>query len=471
MQKTDTLHNQSWDMCGYAERVKKILPIIYGHTPKACVNTYGCQQNVSDSEHIKGMLVAMGYDLCDSPEDSDFILFNTCAVRAHAEDRVFGNIGATKQHKRAKKNMIIAVCGCMAQQEIICERVKKSYPYVDMLFGTHVVHRLPEFIYKRLTGSGRIFEINEDNNDIIEGIPIHRDSTFKGWLPIMHGCNNFCTYCIVPYVRGREVSRREEEVIAEARQMVEAGFKEIMLLGQNVNSYGKGLENNVNFAGLIRKINAIEGDFRIRFMTSHPKDCTIELLDAIADCPKVERHLHLPFQSGSDRILSLMNRHYDSDGYLKLIAEAKKRIPDMTFTSDIIVGFPGETYEDFKDTLKIVKEVEFASLFTFIYSPRNGTPAARMDDPVSRAEKGRWFSELLEVQEEISKKNNAALVGRQYRVLCDEVVSDGRVSGKSNSTVEVVFDGNEDLIGSYVNVRIDRFTNVLEGTIIGEIIE
>lgn len=453
-------------LIGYSNRVKELLPKIYDHTPKACINTYGCQQNVSDSEHIKGMLENMGYELCEEPSEADFILFNTCAVRAHAEDRVFGNIGATKQHKREKKNTIIAVCGCMAQQKIIADRIKMSYPYVDMLFGTHVVHRLPEFIYKRLTGSGRIFEISDENNDIVEGIPVHRDQSLKGWLPIMHGCNNFCTYCIVPYVRGREVSRREEDVIAEAKEMVAAGFKEIMLLGQNVNSYGKGLENNVNFAGLLRKINAIEGDFRIRFMTSHPKDCTIELLDTIAECEKVERHLHLPFQSGSDRILKLMNRYYDSEGYLNLIREAKKRIPDVTFTSDIIVGFPGETYEDFLETVRIVKEVEFASLFTFIYSPRNGTPAAKMDDPVSREEKGRWFSELLKVQEDISKKNNEALVGRTFRVLCDNIVGEGRVSGKSNSTVEIEFSGDSSLIGQYVNVRIDRFTNVLMGTII-----
>lgn len=451
---------------GYIKRVREILCRIYGAEPKACVNTYGCQQNVSDSEHIKGMLSEMGYSITENPEEADFILFNTCAVRAHAEDRVFGNIGTTKQLKKDKKNTIVAVCGCMAQQEIVSERIKKSYPYVDMLFGTHVVHKLPEFIYKRLTGGGRIFDISADTNEIIEGIPVRRDQTLKGWLPIMHGCNNFCTYCIVPYVRGREVSRRQEDIIAEAREMVAAGFKEIMLLGQNVNSYGKGLENNVNFAGLLREINAIEGDFRIRFMTSHPKDCTIELLDAIADCEKVERHLHLPFQSGSDRILKLMNRHYDSEGYLNLIREAKKRIPGVTFTSDIIVGFPGETYEDFKETLRVVKEVEFASLFTFIYSPRPGTPAAEMDDPVSREEKGKWFSELLQVEEEISKKNNAALVGQTFRVLCDEVAATGRVSGKSNSTVEIEFDGGEELIGQYLDVRIDRFTNKLEGTII-----
>ncbi len=454
------------ELFSYSARIKEILPQVYGYVPKACINTYGCQQNVSDSERIKGMLETMGYELTEEPELADFILFNTCAVRAHAEDRVFGNIGATKQLKKDKRNMIIAVCGCMAQQQSICERVRKSYPYVDMLFGTHVVHRLPEFIYKRLTGSGRIFEISDEKNDIIEGVPVHRDQSLKGWLPIMHGCNNFCTYCIVPYVRGREVSRREEDIIAEAKEMIASGFKEIMLLGQNVNSYGKGLENNVNFAGLLRKINAIDGDFRIRFMTSHPKDCTIELLDAIAGCEKVERHLHLPFQCGSDRILREMNRRYDSEGYLRLIEEAKKRIPDVTFTSDIIVGFPGETYEDFLETLMVVKQVEFMSLFTFIYSPRNGTPAAEMPDPVSRAEKGKWFSELLKVQEDISKKNNCALVGKEFRVLCEELVGQRRVSGKSLSGIDIEFDGDESLIGQYANVHIDRFTNVLEGTVI-----
>lgn len=451
---------------GYAKRVKEILPRIYGGVPKACINTYGCQQNVSDSERIKGILVSMGYELCEEAEEADFVLFNTCAVRAHAEDRVFGNIGAVKQIKKEKSNMLIAVSGCMAQQQIIADKVRTSYPYVDILFGTHAMHRLPEFIYKRLTGSGRIFEISEDNNDIVEGIPIHRDQTLKGWLPIMHGCNNFCTYCIVPYVRGREVSREKKDILAEAREMVEAGFKEIMLLGQNVNSYGKGLREEVTFAELLREINAIEGDFRIRFMTSHPKDCTIELLDAIADCEKVERHLHLPFQSGSDRVLKEMNRRYNSEDYLNLIREAKKRIDGVTFTSDIIVGFPGETYDDFKETLRVVKEVEFASLFTFIYSARQGTPAASMPDPISREEKGKWFSELLKVQEDISKRNNEALVGKTFRVLCDEIASEGRVSGKSLSSVEIVFDGDESMLGQFLNVHIDRFTNVLEGTII-----
>ncbi len=452
------------NMQGYIERVKEILPTLYDHKPLACINTYGCQQNVSDSEKIKGILESMGYALTEDYKEADFVLFNTCAVRGHAEDRVFGNIGRTKQLKKDKGGVIVAVCGCMAQQEIICDKVKKSYPYVDMLFGTHHIQNLPEYIYKRLTGSGRIFDISTDFNEVVEGLPIHRDGSIKGWLPIMHGCDNFCTYCIVPYVRGREKSREPEAIINEAKEMIAAGFKEIMLLGQNVNSYGKGLDRDVNFAKLLRRINAIEGDFRIRFMTSHPKDCTVELLEAVRDCEKVERHLHLPFQSGSDRILKQMNRRYDSETYLNLIKKAKELIPGVTFTSDIIVGFPGETYEDFKETLRVVKEVGFQALFTFIYSPRNGTPAAVMDDPVSREEKGVWFSELLAVQEEISKKNYTSYVGTTHRVLCEEVIGEGRLSGKTSASVEIEFDGDESLIGSFADVRVDKFTNVLEGT-------
>ena len=449
-------------------RVKEIAPKIYGKTPKACINTFGCQQNVSDSEKIKGMLVRMGYELTENQEEADFILFNTCAVREHAEERVFGNIGTTKQIKRERKETIVAVCGCMAQQEHICERIRKSYPYVDIAFGTHVTHRLPEFIYKRLTGSGRIFEISNTNNEIIEGLPLSRDGKLKGWLPIMYGCDNFCTYCIVPYVRGRERSRASAEILAEAKQMIEAGFKEIMLLGQNVNSYGKGLDEDINFSKLLRKINETPGDFRIRFMTSHPKDCTKELIDTVAECEKIETHLHLPFQSGSNRILKQMNRRYTKEDYLELINYAKKKIPDVTFTSDVIVGFPGETYEDILETLDLVKQVEFMSLFTFIYSPRKGTPAAEMPDPISRKEKGVWFSELLEVQEQISRKRNASLVGKEVTLLCDEVAGEGLLSGKALNATEVLFQGDASLVGKTVKVKIEKFTNVLEGKIIEE---
>ena len=460
------LKDMGFDPLGYVNRVREILPKVYEKKPLALINTYGCQQNVSDSEKIKGMLIEMGYGLTEDIEKADFVLFNTCAVRAHAEDRVFGNIGVMKQYKAKNKNMIVAVCGCMAQQQTVADKVRKSYPYVDLLFGTHVTGRLPEFIYKRLSGGGRIFEISQENNEITEGIPVSRDGKIRGWLPIMYGCDNFCTYCIVPYVRGRERSRASEEIIKEARCLVEKGYKEIFLLGQNVNSYGKGLDEDINFSKLLRKLNEIEGDFVIRFMTSHPKDCTKELIDTVAECKKVERHLHLPFQSGSDRILKLMNRRYDRKGYLELIKYAKEKIEGVTFTSDIIVGFPGETYEDFEKTVELIKEVEFASLFTFIYSPRQGTPAAAMPDPVTRKEKGQWFNELLKAQEDIGRKNNQKLVGQAFRVLCDSVEGQGLLSGKTLSNIEIQFEGSGELLGQFVNVKITEYKNNLKGEII-----
>ena len=452
---------------GYMDRVKALCGELYSAPPKAHIVTYGCQQNVSDCERIRGMLIKMGYTVTEEISEADFILFNTCAVREHAEDRVWGNVGATKNYKRKRENLIVAVCGCMAQQDRVKERLKQSYPYVDIVFGTHVIHRLPEFLYKRLSGGARVFETSMDFPDIVEGLPVDRDRGIKGWLPIMYGCNNFCTYCIVPYVRGRERSRDPQAVLAEARQMVEAGYKDITLLGQNVNSYGKGEAHGVNFAKLLRMINDIEGDFRIRFMTSHPKDCTEELLLAMSQCEKVCRHIHLPFQSGSNVILEKMNRRYTREKYLSLIKRARELMPDVAFTSDIIVGFPGETYEDFKDTLSLIKEVEFSSLFTFIYSPRSGTVAAQLPDPVSREEKGRWFCELLKTQEEIQKKVNARLVGKTFRVLCDDTGrSDGYLSGHTNGTAVIEFKADKENIGKFLTVRVDNISNVLEGTVI-----
>ena len=454
------------EQCAYAKRVQALLSERGVSTPRAHIVTFGCQQNVSDSERIKGMLLLCGYSLTENIEQADFILFNTCAVRGHAEDRVYGNVGATKKYKKINPNLMVSVCGCMAQQQTVADKFYKSYPYVDIVFGTQQYHRLPEFIYRRMTGK-RVYELSLDNKDIVEDIPISRDGSLKGWLPIMYGCNNFCTYCIVPYVRGRERSREPKEIIAEATQMVNDGFKEIMLLGQNVNSYGKGEDHGVNFARLLRMINDIPGDFRIRFMTSHPKDCTEELLDAIRDCEKVERHIHLPFQSGSSRILKQMNRRYDREGYLKLISAARERIPDVEFTSDIIVGFPGETYEDFCETISLVKEIRFTSLFTFIYSPREGTPAAAMPDPISREEKGMWFNELLACQDEISKELNASLVGKVMRVLCEEETADGLFTGKGEYYSSVTFEGTPDMIGNFVTVCIDEYkNNTLFGTVI-----
>lgn len=449
----------------YAERVAALALKLYKKTPKACVVTFGCQQNVSDSERIKGMLAKCGYDITEDMSDAQFIIFNTCAVREHAEDRVYGNIGTTKALKKENPDIIVAVCGCMAQRQSVADKIKKSYPYVDMVFGTQVQYRLPEFIYKRLSGGKRVFDLTLDNAEIPEDQPIKRDGSFKGWLPIMYGCDNFCTYCIVPYVRGRERSREPERILAEAKEMIAAGYKDITLLGQNVNSYGKGTDSGVNFAELLRQINALDGNFRIRFMTSHPKDCTRELIDTIRDCEKVSSHLHLPFQSGSDRILKRMNRRYDREKYLELVNYAKEQIPDLSLTSDIIVGFPGETYEDFKETLSLVKEVEFTSLFTFIYSPREGTPAAVMDDPVSREEKGKWFSELLKVQEEIAERNIRKHIGKTYKVLCDSTGSkDGFMSGHNSGTAVIEFKGDESMLGRFVNVKVNSYDGVLSGT-------
>jgi len=466
LQNLNLNNSFSEEQKGYCRRISANLREIYGGNPKACVVTFGCQQNVSDSEKLKGMLYSCGYDLTEVWEEADFIIFNTCAVRGHAEDRVYGNIGKVKALKKAKPRLIAAVCGCMANQQTVADKIKKSYPYIDMVFGTQMFHRLPEFIYKRLNGSARLYAIELPNDPIVEDIPVKRDGTFKGWLPIMYGCNNFCTYCIVPYVRGRERSREPEKIIEEAKSMIAAGCKDITLLGQNVNSYGKGQDHGVNFAKLLRMINDLEGDFVIRFMTSHPKDCTDELLETIRDCKKVTRHLHLPFQSGSSRILKLMNRYYDREKYLALIKKAKELIPDVSLTSDIIVGFPGETYEDFKETLSLVEEVKFTSLFTFIYSPRIGTPAASMPDPITREEKGRWFDELLKTQEAVAAENIKKYLGKTYRVLCDEQIGDGIMSGHTNGTATIEFKGDLELLGKFVNVRVESVDGALKGKII-----
>lgn len=453
----------------YAEAVRSKLLENGVLTPKACVITYGCQQNVSDSQRIKGMLSLMGYQMTEDREKADFIIFNTCAVREHAEDRVFGNVGATKNLKKENRGLIVAVCGCMAQQKSVAEKIKNSYPYVDILFGTQVTHRLPEFVYKRLSGGKRVFETELDNKDIIEDVPIDRENKIKGFIPIMYGCDNFCTYCIVPYVRGRERSRKADEILKEAKQMVADGYKEIMLLGQNVNSYGKDNPDGINFAKLLRMINGIDGEFRIRFMTSHPKDCTEELLDAMRDCEKVENHLHLPFQSGSSRVLKAMNRRYTREKYLSLIKSARERMPDIAFTSDVIVGFPGETYEEFKETLSLIDEVKFASLFTFIYSPRGGTPAAAMPDPVSRKEKGVWFDELIKLQEKIQKEYDRGLVGKTFRVLFEETApEEGCLIGKTDTIINISVKADERLLGTFADVIITEYDGTFKGKIINK---
>lgn len=447
---------------GYCERVRELVSSKYSNKPLAFVHTYGCQQNVSDSEHLKGYLELMGYGFTDDLNTADLVLYNTCAVREHAEDRVFGNVGILKANKRARPGMLICMCGCMAQQKKVSERIKKSYPYVDILFGTGVRHRFPEFVYRKLTEGKRIFENPEPDSGIYEGIPVHRDGTFKAWLPIMQGCNNFCTYCIVPYVRGRECSREPEAVIAEAREIIKGGAKEIMLLGQNVNSYGKNCLHKMSFADLLREINAIEGDFRIRFMTSHPKDCSDELLVAMSECEKVEKHLHLPVQCGSNRVLGKMNRRYTAEQYLKLVERARELMPDIQLTSDIIVGFPSENEDDFRATLELIKKVRYYSLFTFIFSPRPGTPAENMEDNESAADKSRRFAEMLRVQEEISRELNNAVIGKKVRLLIEDVDGDTLI-GRSSENLVVRVSGDQRLLGEFVNAKITEFDGVLHG--------
>ncbi len=448
----------------YSALVREIIEQRYSESPKAFVHTYGCQGNVSDGERLEGMLENMGYVLTDELEGADLVLYNTCAIREHAEDRVFGNVGALKPVKNANRDMKIILCGCMMQQQWVVEKIKKSYPFVDIVFGIHVMHRLPEFLYFNIARGKKIREFPEHDGVIVEELPVHRDSEFKAWLPIMYGCNNFCSYCIVPYVRGRERSRDPEAIINEAKQLVSQGYKEITLLGQNVNSYGKYPDYGCNFSELLHRLNDIEGDFIIRFMTSHPKDCTYELLDTMASCEKVARHLHLPFQSGNNRVLSEMNRRYTREKYLDLLNYAYSVMPDLSVTSDVIVGFPGETYEEFLDTVSLVEEAKFTSMYTFIFSPRNGTKAASMPDPVSREEKGKWFRELLDTQEKIAAVRTASMVGKTYRVLCESVSKGGLIEGRTGGNIIIEFPADTSVIGSFRDVKVtESLTWILRG--------
>lgn len=453
----------------FAHKVNELTSKRYSSKPLACVVTYGCQQNVADSEHIKGMLEAMGYGFTEERTEAKLIIFNTCAVREHAEDRVFGNVGALKKYKLANPDVVIALCGCMMQQQHIAEKIKKSFPFVDLVFGTHVVYKVPELIYSALTKNRRVFELPDVDGVIAEGIPVKRDNDKKAWIPIMYGCNNFCSYCIVPYVRGRERSREVEDVVAEFKSLVDDGYKEITLLGQNVNSYGKDLEPRVTFSQLLRTLNELDGDFRIRFMTSHPKDCTKELIETMAECDKVATHLHLPFQSGNDRVLKAMNRSYTREKYLSLINYAKELMGDeLSITSDIIVGFPGETYEEFCDTKSLVEEIKATSLFTFIYSARKGTPAAEMDDPVPYEEKSKWMRELLALQERISGEQMALHKGKVFKcfVYGKGKQGDNYLAARTDGNLIIEFVGDEGLIGTFQKIKV---TEPLTYVMLGEL--
>ena len=451
----------------YTELVRTVLCSRFSvESPKAYVHTYGCQGNVADGERLQGMLIQMGYELTDDISKADFVLYNTCAIREHAQDRVFGNVGALKPQKKLNPDMIIALCGCMMQQESVAMKIKNSYPFVNLVFGTHVSYKLPEFVYKCLCTGKRVIDVTESDGNIVEDLPIKRDSSFKAWVPIMYGCNNFCSYCIVPYVRGRERSRDFDTVLTEVKHLVKQGYKEINLLGQNVNSYNKDLDESKRFPALLRAINDIPGEFIVRFMTSHPRDCTRELIEAMAQCDKVAKHLHLPFQSGNDRVLKEMNRHYDREKYLSLISYAYELMPDLSITSDVIVGFPGETYDEFKDTLSLIEKVKYTSLFTFIFSPRPGTKAAEMPDPVSRQEKGEWFKELTALQEGIAAKRTASMKNKAYKVLVEGVnEKDGLLTGRTQGNVIIEFVGDTSLIGRFVNVKV---TNPKTWVVYGE---
>ena len=440
-----------------------------GVVPKALVDTFGCQQNVADSQNIMGMLRAMGCELTDKADEADIVVLNTCAIRDHAEKRVYGTLGALTHTKKANPQQVICLCGCMAQRAEVAEKVRKSYRHVDLVFGPQAMWKFPELLYQIYTRRGRVFSVEDEHGHIAEGMPVVREGGIRAWVSIMYGCNNFCSYCIVPYVRGRERSRDPERILAEVRELAEAGYKEITLLGQNVNSYGKDLGTGYNFAALLRDIDKIEGDYLIRFMSSQPKDATFELFDAMAQCKHVAKQLHLPVQSGCDRVLRVMNRPYNREKYLELITYARKVMPELVLTSDVIIGFPGETEAEAMETVDLVREVEFDALFTFIFSPRPGTPAAKMDDPVPRAEKQVWFDRLCDTQNEISARLHAEYVGRTVRALVDGETDDPRwpLSARTAGGRLVHLVGDKSALGSYQDVKItDSNTWALFGEII-----
>jgi tRNA-2-methylthio-N6-dimethylallyladenosine synthase len=424
----------------------------------AWIETYGCAQNENDTERLWGMLHEMGYRKTDDVKKADVILYNTCCVRENAELRVFGNIGALAAVKRANPDVIIGICGCMMQQEHIVEHIKSRFQHVDIVFGTHTLYRFPQILNEALLSHQRVFDISHEDGTIAEGMPILRDGKYKARVSVMYGCNNFCSYCIVPYVRGRERSRSADEILSEIRALAQEGVSEVMLLGQNVNSYGKDLADELSFAQLLRQVDRIEGIRRIRFMTSHPKDLGDDLILAIQECKHVCPQLHLPVQAGSNRILELMNRKYTREKYLSIIQKVKQAVPDITLSSDIIVGFPGETNADFEETLSLVRTVEFDTLFTFIYSKRRGTPAEKMEDVLTSEEKHKNFERLLEVQNEISLRKNEALVGKTLEVLVEgkSKTNDAVLTGRTPGNKVVNFKGPEEVIGTYQTIRIKR---------------
>ncbi len=433
-----------------------------GSVPRCYLHSYGCQQNVSDGEKLKGMIVKSGFSLTDDEASADLIVINTCAVRENAHERVFGRLGELGHLKKNNSELIICVCGCMVQQEHIAEKIKKTYPFVSLVFGTFAYSDFYRMLREVIMSGKRVFNIEEKKSEIIENMPAERSSSIRAYVSVMYGCNNFCTYCIVPYVRGRERSRPIDSVVDEVKGLVNDGYKEITLLGQNVNSYAYG------FPKLLKRLNDIEGDFWIRFMSSHPKDATKELIDTILDCDKVCSHLHLPVQSGNDEILSKMNRRYSVEKYLEIVRYARSRCKDFSFSTDIIVGFPGESYEQFCDTKKLLEKVKYDNVYSFVYSKREGTKAAELEDNISVKQKGLWLRELLIMQREITEKWLSRFVGKTLRILAeDNGKKEGTLSGHSYENIIVEFVGEKKLIGSFVNIKI---TKALNWALIGEIV-
>lgn len=440
---------------------------------KVFVHTFGCQQNEADSERILGSAISLGYEESDSIENADLIIYNTCAVREHAELKALSKTGQLKHIKNKNPHLLVGLWGCMVNQEHRINDIKNKYPYVDFVAGTGMLHRLPEILCDVMENRRRRYYVEDNPLAMVEGVPIKRKSDIKAWLSIMYGCDNFCTYCVVPYVRGRERSRKPEDIIAEAKELIASGAKEITLLGQNVNSYGKGLDKKISFAELLKEIASLDGEFTVRFMTSHPKDVSDELIDVIKNCEKVAKHFHLPVQSGSNRILALMNRKYTVEAYLTVAEKLRKAVPDITFTTDIIVGFPGETEEDFDETLNLVERVGYDSIYSFIYSKRKGTPAEKMDDPFTYEQKTERFSRLMELHHKKIVEINNGYVGKTIKVLCEtpndenNLEFSGRCTG--NKLIRFTAPKGSLLYGKFVDVKITKAGDVqLYGELVNE---
>lgn len=440
------------------EYSSKVYSLNIGRGLKCFVQTFGCQQNEADSERISGMAVEMGYTMTEDPTCADLIVVNTCAVREHAEKKALSLIGQYKHCKSVNKELVIAVCGCMPSQPHRADELKHKYPYVDFTFGTSDIHLFPELLYRRLMGGRRAFVLPESVPPIVEDIPVVRESSYKAWVSIMYGCNNFCSYCIVPYVRGRERSRHPDAIEAEVRELVRSGYKDITLLGQNVNSYGRGCDFNCDFADLLERLASIEGDYKLHFMTSHPKDATKKLIDVMARNEHIARQFHLPLQSGSDAVLKAMNRGYTADKYIEILDYIKKTMPDVTLSTDIIVAFPGETEEDFSKTLRLLEYVRYDMVFSFIYSPRKGTPAASITDTLPDDIKAERMRRLLELQTAIAADINASCIGNTYRVICQGASksNSGMLEGRTEGNKILLFSADNAREGDYVRVKVTK---------------